>query len=79
MILNNVIIQELMMRGELTTWEKILARALDYHIGRNDDDEPKVPVLPMKHSRKGLWMRLALQGVNWMTCFFIIAGIIHHW
>jgi hypothetical protein len=67
------------MDKELKTWEKVLARALDYHIGRNDEDEPKVPVLSMRHSRKGLWMRLVLQLVNWLTCFVIIAGVIRHW
>lgn len=67
------------MDKELSTWEKVLARALDYHIGRNDEEEPKVPVLSMRHSRKGLWMRLVLQLVNWLTCFFIIAGVIRHW
>ena len=60
-------------------WEKVVARALDYYIGRTDDDEPKVPVLTMRQARIGLYMRMALQLVNWLTCFFIIAGVIHQW
>ena len=56
-----------------------MARALDYYIGRNDEDEPKVPVLSMKNARRGLYIRMVLQLVNWATCFFIIAGVIRHW
>jgi hypothetical protein len=60
-------------------WEKIVARALDYYIGRTDDDEPKVPVLSMSHAKIGLYIRIILQLVNWITCFFICAGVIRHW
>lgn len=61
------------------TWEKVMARTLDYVLGRTDDDEPKVPVLTMRQARIGLYMRMILQIVNWFTCFFIIAGVIRHW
>jgi len=64
---------------EYRTWEKVLARALDYYIGRNDEDEPKTPVLSMKHAKIGLYIRIILQLVNWITCFFICAGVIRHW
>jgi len=60
-------------------WEKVVARALDYVIGRTDEDEPKVPVLTQRQAKIGLYLRIALQFVNWITCFFIIAGIIRHW
>jgi hypothetical protein len=60
-------------------WEKVVARALDYYIGRTDDDEPKVPVLSMGHAKIGLYIRIILQLVNWITCFFICAGVIRHW
>jgi len=60
-------------------WEKVMARALDYYIGRTDEDEPKVPVLTMTQARRGLYIRMVLQLVNWITCFFIIAGVIRHW
>jgi hypothetical protein len=56
-----------------------MARALDYYIGRTDEDEPKVPILTMQQARRGLYIRMVLQLVNWITCFFIIAGVIRHW
>jgi hypothetical protein len=62
-----------------TTIEKVIARSLDYYIGRTDEDEPKVPILTMKQARVGLYIRILLQFVNWLTCFFIVAGVIRHW
>ena len=64
---------------EYRTCEKVVARALDYYIGRTDEDEPKVPVLTMQQAKNGLYLRMLLQFVNWITCFFIIAGVIRHW
>jgi hypothetical protein len=64
---------------EYKPWEKVIARSLDYVIGRTDEDEPKVPVLTQRQAKIGLYLRIALQFVNWITCFFIIAGIIRHW
>lgn len=64
---------------EYKTWEKVIARSLDYVIGRTDEDEPKVPVLTQRQAKIGLYLRIALQFVNWITCFFIIAGVIRHW
>lgn len=61
------------------TWEKVVARSLDYVIGRTDEDEPKVPVLTMRQAKLGLYLRIVLQFVNWITCFFIIAGVLRHW
>lgn len=56
-----------------------MARSLDYYIGRTDNDEPKLPTLTMQQARRGLYIRMVLQLVNWATCFFIIAGVIRHW
>ena len=64
---------------EYKPWEKVIARSLDYVIGRTDEDEPKVPVLTQRQAKIGLYLRIALQFVNWITCFFIIAGNIRHW
>ena len=64
---------------EYKPWEKVIARSLDYVIGRTDEDEPKVPVLTQRQAKIGLYLRIVLQFVNWVTCFFIIAGIIRHW
>jgi hypothetical protein len=64
---------------EYKPWEKVIARSLDYVIGRTDEDEPKVPVLTQRQAKIGLYLRIALQFVNWITCFFIIAGVIRHW
>ena len=64
---------------EYKPWEKVIARSLDYVIGRTDEDEPKVPVLTQRQAKIGLYLRIVLQFVNWVTCFFIIAGVIRHW
>ena len=64
---------------EYKPWEKVVARSLDYVIGRTDEDEPKIPVLTQRQAKIGLYLRIALQFVNWITCFFIMAGIIRHW
>jgi len=64
---------------EYKPWEKVIARSLDYVIGRTDEDEPKVPVLTQRQAKIGLYLRIVLQFVNWLTCFFIIAGVIRHW
>lgn len=61
------------------TWEKVVARGLGYEIGKSDDDDPKLAVLPQRLAKRGLYVRMLLQFVNWLTCFFIIAGVIRHW
>ena len=49
---------------EYKPWEKVIARSLDYVIGRTDEDEPKVPVLTQRQAKIGLYLRIALQFVN---------------
>jgi hypothetical protein len=60
-------------------WEKVIARGLGYEIGQTDEDDPKLAVLPQRLAKRGLYVRICLQLVNWVTCFFIVAGVIHHW
>ncbi len=59
--------------------EKIIARGLGYEIGNTDEDDPKPAILPQRLARQGLYIRMLLQFVNWVTCFFIIAGVVRHW
>ncbi len=59
--------------------EKVIARGLGYEIGETDQDDPKPAVLSQRLAKQGLYIRVVLQLVNWITCFFIIAGVIRHW
>jgi len=59
--------------------EKILARAIDYPIGETDDDTPKTAILRQRDAKIGLYVRLIERSVTWITCFFIVAGVIRHW
>jgi len=61
------------------TWEKIVARAIEYPIGVNDADTPRTAILKQRHAKIGFYMRVVERFVTWMTCFFIVAGVIRHW
>ncbi len=67
------------MKTKYKTWEKIVARAIEYPIGESDDDTPRTAVLRQKHAKIGFYMRIIERFVTWMTCFFIVAGVIRHW
>lgn len=56
-----------------------LARTMDYRIGRNDEDRPEVPILPVEMALLSLAIRFLIVLVNFITCGFVIANIIHHW
>lgn len=57
----------------------IWARTLDHRVGKTDDDEPDIPILPLKHAQVSLLIRSFIVLVNLTTCFFIIANIIKNW
>lgn len=67
------------MNIKYKTWEKIVARAIEYPIGVNDADTPRTAVLKQRHAKIGFYMRVVERFVTWMTCFFIVAGVIRHW
>lgn len=57
----------------------IIARAIDYRIGISDDDKPDVPVLRVYEAWAAFCIKLLIILVNFTTCAFVIANIIHHW
>ena len=59
--------------------EKIIARIIDYPIADADEDKPDLPILPVKQAKVALYGRAIDRFVMWLTCFFIIAGVIRHW
>ena len=57
----------------------IWARTLDHRVGKNDEDQPDVPILTLKEARYSLLIRTAIVVLNVVTCLFIIANAIRHW
>ena len=57
----------------------IIARAIDYRIGRSDYDMPDVPILKMREAWAAFFIKLLIILINFITCAFVIANIIHHW
>lgn len=57
----------------------IWARTLDHRVGKTDDDQPDIPILPLKDAKVSLLIRTFIVVVNIITCFFIIANIIKNW
>jgi hypothetical protein len=57
----------------------ILARAIDHRVGQNDDDAPDIPILTQYEAWTAFTIKLCIILVNFITCSFIVANIIHHW
>jgi hypothetical protein len=57
----------------------IWCRTVDHRIGKTDDDEPDIPILSLKQAQISLFLRTFIILVNLITCFFIVANIIHKW
>ena len=57
----------------------IWSRTVDHRIGKTDDDEPDIPILSLKEAQISLFLRSFIILVNLITCFFIVANIIHKW
>ena len=57
----------------------IIARAIDYRIGRKDNDVPDVPILSVREAMVSLLIKLLIFLINFITCLFVIANVIHHW
>ena len=57
----------------------ILARAIDHRVGDDDYDAPDIPILKQSEAWLAFWIKLTIIFVNFVTCAFIIANIIHHW
>lgn len=57
----------------------IWARTLDHRVGKNDEDQPDIPILSLKEARFSLILRTIIVVLNMVTCVFIIANIIKNW
>lgn len=57
----------------------IWARTLDHRVGKNDEDQPDIPILSLKEARFSLILRTIIVVLNMATCVFIIANIIKNW
>jgi len=59
--------------------EKIWARATGHLMGATDDDRPDVPILTRTEARIALFLKTFWAALHTITCFVIIANVIHHW
>lgn len=57
----------------------IWCRTVDHRIGKSDEDVPDIPILTQRHAQISLAIRSFIILVNLITCFFIMANIIHKW
>lgn len=57
----------------------ILARAIDHRVGKDDYDKPDIPILTQQEAWTAFIVKLIIIFVNFLTCGFIIANVIHHW
>lgn len=59
--------------------EKIWARATGHLMGSTDDDRPDVPILTRTEARIALFLKTFWVALHTITCFVIIANVVHHW
>ena len=57
----------------------IWARTVDHRIGKTNDDQPDIPILSLGQAQVSLAFRTLILLVNVITCFFIVANVIHKW
>jgi hypothetical protein len=57
----------------------ILARAVDHRVGKDDYDAPNIPILTQYEAWTAFSVKLTIILINFITCAFIIANVIHHW
>jgi hypothetical protein len=57
----------------------VLARTIDHRVGKTDSDAPDIPVLTMQEALVSFFIKFFIVLVNFITCAFVIASIIHHW
>jgi len=63
----------------LNTVEKIWARATGHLMGQTDEDRPDVPILTIREARIALFLKTFWIIIHIITCFSIMANVIHHW
>ena len=57
----------------------IWCRTVDHRIGKTNEDQPDIPILSLRQAQVSLFFRTFIILVNVITCFFIVANIIHKW
>jgi hypothetical protein len=57
----------------------ILARAVVHRVGFTDEDKPDVPVLTQRAAWTAFWIKISIILINFITCGFIVANVIHKW
>jgi hypothetical protein len=57
----------------------VLARTIDHRVGKTDSDKPDIPVLTMQEALISFFIKFFIVLINFVTCAFVIANIIHHW
>lgn len=57
----------------------VICRAIDYRIGLRDEDVPEIPVLNQDEAWAAFLLKLLIIVINFITCAFVIANIVHHW
>lgn len=63
----------------MNSLEKIWARATGHLMGATDEERPDVPILTVREARIALFLKTFWVVIHVITCFFIIANIIHKW
>jgi ketopantoate reductase len=57
----------------------IWARTLDHRVGKNNEDQPDIPILTLKQAQISLAIRTIIVLTNMATCIMIILNIIKNW
>jgi len=57
----------------------IWCRTVDHRIGKTNEDQPDIPILSLGQAQISLFFRTAIILINLITCFFIMANIVHKW
>jgi hypothetical protein len=57
----------------------VLARTIDHRVGKTDSDTPDIPILTMQEALISFFIKFFIVLVNFITCAFVIANVIHHW
>jgi hypothetical protein len=57
----------------------VLARTIDHRVGKSDSDKPDIPILTMQEALLSFFIKFFIVIINFITCAFVIANIIHHW
>jgi hypothetical protein len=57
----------------------ILARTIDHRVGKTNSEKPDLPILTVEEALVSFAIKFFIVLVNFITCAFVIANVIHHW